>query len=244
MGNDGSTPAVRAMLVGWTIVLGASVCGAAHAGGTGEISIGRTADNNLVADFGFVAPLTVPRSVFPGFSGYATGSIGWENVPIDDPVAGIYVLSPGSDVSARLVAIDSGVALYAGLAALAVGGTLEFGQPFFDFHPICTIPDPLAAHGETFSLRFVLHDASGTHLDSDPFDLILTPACHADIDNGSGTGTRDDGVDVNDLLYFLAGFEAGSVGVDLDDGSGWGVSDGGVDVNDLLFFLGHFEGGC
>ena len=46
----------------------------------------------------------------------------------------------------------------------------------------------------------------------------------ADLDNGSGTGTPDNGVDINDLLYFLAGFEAGSGAVDLDN-DGDGVKD-------------------
>lgn len=71
------------------------------------------------------------------------------------------------------------------------------------------------------------------------------PSCPADLDNGSGTGTPDDGVDINDLLYFLAAFEAGTAaGADLDNGSGTGTPDGGVDINDLLFFLSHFEAGC
>ena len=68
--------------------------------------------------------------------------------------------------------------------------------------------------------------------------------CAADLDDGTGTGTRDGGVDVNDLLYFLAMYEAGDTAVDLDDGSGTGYPDGGVDVSDLLFFLTHYEGGC
>ncbi len=68
--------------------------------------------------------------------------------------------------------------------------------------------------------------------------------CPADLDDGSGTGVPDGGVDINDLLYFLAFYEAGDVAVDLDDGSGTGTPDGGVDINDLLFFLAHYEGGC
>ena len=41
-------------------------------------------------------------------------------------------------------------------------------------------------------------------------------ACPADLDNGSGTGTTDGGVDINDLLYFLTQFETGSTAADLD----------------------------
>ncbi len=68
--------------------------------------------------------------------------------------------------------------------------------------------------------------------------------CPADLDDGSGTGTPDAGVDINDLLFFLARYEAGDVAADLDDGSGTGTQDGGVDINDLLFFLVHYEAGC
>ncbi len=68
--------------------------------------------------------------------------------------------------------------------------------------------------------------------------------CRADLDDGSATGTPDGGVDINDLLYFLAQYEAGSLNADLDDGSGEGNPDYGVDIKDLLFFLLHYEGGC
>lgn len=71
-----------------------------------------------------------------------------------------------------------------------------------------------------------------------------TICCPADLDNGTGTGTKDGGVDVNDLLYFLAQFEIGSIAVDLDNGTFTGTPDGGVDINDLLYFLVHFEAGC
>ena len=74
--------------------------------------------------------------------------------------------------------------------------------------------------------------------------LSVGTCCPADLDNGSASGTPDGGVDINDLLYFLARYEAGSTAADLDDGSGLGVRDGGVDINDLLFFLTHYEGGC
>ena len=44
---------------------------------------------------------------------------------------------------------------------------------------------------------------------SRPAGLSLIPLCPADLDDGSNTGTRDNGVDINDLLYFLFHFEAG-----------------------------------
>lgn len=69
-------------------------------------------------------------------------------------------------------------------------------------------------------------------------------ACPADLDDGSGTGTPDGAVTIDDLIFFLVGFEAGSPAVDLDDGSGTGTSDGAVTIDDLLFLLIHFEAGC
>ncbi len=78
-----------------------------------------------------------------------------------------------------------------------------------------------------------------------PFILNGTgPACRADLDDGTGSGVFDGGVDINDLLYFLARYEAGSIAADLDDGTATGTPDGGVDINDLLFFLARYEAGC
>lgn len=39
--------------------------------------------------------------------------------------------------------------------------------------------------------------------------LTVTPPCVTDVDDGSGTGAADGGVTIDDLLYFLARFEAG-----------------------------------
>lgn len=75
-------------------------------------------------------------------------------------------------------------------------------------------------------------------------DFFFTQFCSADIDDGSGTGTPDGGVDINDLLYYLTAFESGAAGADLSSSDFAGVSDAGVDISDLLFFLEHFETGC
>jgi hypothetical protein len=74
--------------------------------------------------------------------------------------------------------------------------------------------------------------------------VLHISGCPADLDDGTGTGMPDDGVDINDLLYFLQAFQEGSTNADLDDGNNAGTPDGGVDINDLLFFLAHFESGC
>jgi hypothetical protein len=68
--------------------------------------------------------------------------------------------------------------------------------------------------------------------------------CVADVDDGSGTGTPDGGVTIDDLLYYLLIFESGELAADVDDGSGTGTPDGGVTIDDLLYYLQRFELGC
>lgn len=68
--------------------------------------------------------------------------------------------------------------------------------------------------------------------------------CIADVDDGTGTGTPDGGVTIDDLLYYLTIFADGSVRADVDDGSGTGTPDGGVTIDDLLYFLTRFADGC
>jgi hypothetical protein len=76
------------------------------------------------------------------------------------------------------------------------------------------------------------------------FAIYNTPFCLADIDDGSATGTRDGGVTIDDLLYFLALFADGNILADIDDGTGTAQPDGGVTIDDLLYFLQRFAAGC
>lgn len=73
---------------------------------------------------------------------------------------------------------------------------------------------------------------------------LLPPPCVADFDDGSGTGTPDGGVTIDDLLFYLQVFEAGAIAADVDDGSSTGTRDGGVTIDDLLYYLTRFEAGC
>ncbi len=68
--------------------------------------------------------------------------------------------------------------------------------------------------------------------------------CTADLDDGSGTGTPDGAVTIDDLLYFLAIYEAGTTAADVDDGSSTGTPDGAVTIDDLLYLLARYEAGC
>ncbi len=70
------------------------------------------------------------------------------------------------------------------------------------------------------------------------------PICIADLDNGTSTGTPDGGVTIDDLLYYLLIFEAGSIQADIDDGSATATRDCGVTIDDLLYYLFRFETGC
>ena len=75
-------------------------------------------------------------------------------------------------------------------------------------------------------------------------ETVFADLCIADVDDGSGTGTPDGGVTIDDLLYYLQQFEAGHASADVDDGSGTGTPDGGVTIDDLLYYLLRFEQGC
>jgi len=68
--------------------------------------------------------------------------------------------------------------------------------------------------------------------------------CIADVDDGTGTGTPDGGVTIDDLLYYIQIFNQGLGDADVDDGSGTGTPDGGVTIDDLLYFLTRFNAGC
>jgi len=136
------------------------------------------------------------------------------------------------------------------LADINNDGTGDF--TVIDFEASATIGPglDLADDGRVF-VEVTLRPIGGAA--ADDFEAILRfpadPAgCPADLDNDGvfPGGTPDGGVDINDLLFFLAAFEGGDVAADLDnDGDpAVGTPDGGVDINDLLFFLARFEAGC
>ncbi len=138
--------------------------------------------------------------------------------------------------------------LFAALALLGMAPSAAFAQFALDW---TTIEPGTRLTVGTFELTFVVGQPdAGATLSTGSFTFAGGylagggSGCPADLDNGSGSGTPDGGVDINDLLFFLSQFEAGSVAADLDNGTGTGTPDGGVDINDLLFFLSHFEAGC
>ncbi|MGD9789934.1 MAG: GC-type dockerin domain-anchored protein [Phycisphaerales bacterium] len=98
----------------------------------------------------------------------------------------------------------------------------------------------------THNLTLTVTDNLGG-MDTDTLTIVVNPGgpvCVADVDDGTGTGTPDGGVTIDDLLYYLSIFNQGLVSADVDDGSGTGTPDGGVTIDDLLYYLARFNAGC
>jgi len=132
-----------------------------------------------------------------------------------------------------------GVTLKRGGATGTVVGTIQFNRA-----------DNTAAFVGLASLRafdrMEVRELGGS-CDDEYFGQFWTRSgcdCPADVDGGLGTGLCDDGVTIDDLLYYLRIFEEGLLVADMDDGSGTGTLDGGVTIDDLLYYLFRFEGGC
>ena len=132
----------------------------------------------------------------------------------------------------------------AGALTLSVDGvTLATLTPADDTQAGFTRVERDATLGDMSLLRLSFDGPAGAAIRIDNITLVR-PACPSDLDDGTGNGTPDGGVDINDLLYFLAHYEAGTPQADLDDGSATGTPDGGVDISDLLYFLLRYEAGC
>lgn len=124
-----------------------------------------------------------------------------------------------------------------------VGNVTEFRDltatmrpPLPGFAEVTSIGDD--ANGELYITA--IHNNVGGAV----YKIVANAPCPADVDDGTGTGTPDGGVTIDDLLFYLAMFELGVPGADLDNGSGTGTPDGGVTIDDLLFYLSRFEQGC
>lgn len=88
--------------------------------------------------------------------------------------------------------------------------------------------------GRAYELPFIL---KGAILDSGS-------TCLADVDDGSSTGTPDDAVTIDDLLYYLTIFATGDIVADVDNGTGTATQDGAVTIDDLLYYFQRFQAGC
>lgn len=151
---------------------------------------------------------------------------------------------PGSDASEFFTDILLPIDTDAGTSVFTLSGVQQNWSGSGDFEFLDETPDyngtlRAGRYGaETFGVHGEILDGSGITVYLDP------PRCVTDIDDGSGSGTPDGGVTIDDLLYYLLLFGDGDARADLDDGSGTGSPDGGVTIEDLLFFLARFDLGC
>lgn len=135
------------------------------------------------------------------------------------------VLAPATDSDPnRLFCVGTSAATNAEPAVFA-NSSNSLGQPVVQFN------------------FYLLRDCNTDNLlDTGPVEC--GPQCVADYDDGSGTGHRDGGVTIDDLLFYINLFEAGDIHADVDNGSFLGIIDNGITVDDLLYYLNHFENGC
>jgi hypothetical protein len=160
--------------------------------------------------------------------------------------AGILYGLDTSDDSLLVIDPDTGAAARVGSFGVPVGGD---GELDFDASSGQLIMAADQATSQIYSVNTTT--GAATFVGELPFVTsaiafagTVAANCPMDLDDGSGSGTTDGAVTIDDLLYFLGRFEAGSMSVDLDNGTGTGVGDGAVDVSDLVFFLTNFEQGC
>ncbi len=135
---------------------------------------------------------------------------------------------------------------YAALAQTSPGPDALVCLGTFASTPPSVAPNTLDASGNPVAQYnfYVFPDCdSNGVVDSAESGQYCGP-CVADCDDGTGTGTPDGGVTIDDLLYYYAEFQNGSIFADIDDGSGTGVTDGGVTIDDLLYYLTRFYAGC
>lgn len=178
------------------------------------------------------------RDFNPEGSDYPWTSV-WKNI-------GFFTgeIEPWTTFSAE-IADPTATALPAGWGG--TGAESEFGEPMMPagrtFASVLASVDQVVFSTMVPGFFYASSDFE-CRADNIRIEPLVGETCPADLDNGTGTGTPDGGVDINDLLFFLTAFEAGTNEADLDNGTGTGTPDGGVDINDLLYFLVRFEAGC
>lgn len=102
--------------------------------------------------------------------------------------------------------------------------------------------DTAVLGGQSYTIR--LGGGSATARGTGKIVVALAGGCVADVDNGNGHGVPDGGVTLDDLLYYLDLYGAGSNAADVDDGNAAGAHDCGVGLEDLLYYLGRYDLGC
>lgn len=198
-----------------------------------EVTVARNGAGQLVGHNHAEHAIMIEPSIFAGIDGFATGAVGFHSADVDEPLEDLYALAETCSIEAVLVSIDHGLVVHNGLSTLAVGDSMGFGAPFFDYHPIFQIEDH-HAH-EALSLQFMFRDVNGIYSASEPmtmtFEAAHGAACFADFN-------QDGGVDGSDVDAFFEHWEAGLHEADVNH-------DGGVDGTDVSeFFMVWESGGC
>lgn len=154
--------------------------------------------------------------------------------------------TPANGVSyANLSGLDFGVNLNPSTGALTgLAWGENIGWINFNGGALATPAQPAGLNSAARRFRGYAWGENIGWLNLDHITHFVGLRCVADVDDGTGTGAPDDGVTIDDLLYYIELFRQGLVSADLDDGSSTGTPDGGVTIDDLLYYLLRFEVGC
>jgi probable HAF family extracellular repeat protein len=114
----------------------------------------------------------------------------------------------------------------------------------FDLNSLAGNPTPAVSEATAISPGGLIAGVVSTPLGVAGVLLRPDTRCVADVDDGTGTGTPDRGVTIDDLLYYIAIFADGVPAADIDNGTSTGTPDGGVTIDDLLYYLLRFDAGC
>ncbi len=164
--------------------------------------------------------------------------------PLDDSISQAFAATPNASYTFSFWVYNFGSGsdhLFATWNGVTVVDQRPVAQPVNQWSQVSV---QVTAGPAGAAIRIGGYDTASFLVIDDVSVVANAPLCVADTDDGSGTGTRDGGVTIDDLLYYLVIFEQGSLASDVDDGSGTGTLDGGVTIDDLLYFLVRFESGC
>lgn len=164
--------------------------------------------------------LACTTTLTPDFTSFDSSGVVVEcRDQFDNPIAS-QTLTPGQFISC---APACGFVTFEAATASA-SGCCNYMKIEWDDAMVPTFPTGLTVPGTTsivvrpFTATATFSDLSRVSLTSGDGEIVLgllelfspdAPICPANLDDGTGTGTPDAGVDINDLLYFLAHFELG-----------------------------------